>query len=184
MKNVFLLILSLFLLFSLGACRKKDSLRKSENQIVIGKRIHDFRLTHLTGSRFYLNEQQQDSIVLLFWATWCRTCKSLMVSLKELIQKEYSRKRNNSAIFCICTDPENKEDMKRIIQDLEIPFPILMDPDGAVSKSLGIENLPMTLILDKQKRLYATESGYTQGSALRILKHVTKLQAPASGNQL
>jgi len=116
----------------------------------IGKKTANFQLNTLEHERFYLNQNKGKVVVLVFWATWCRACKTEMAILQDFIALPAWQEVTAAAV---CTDPENLGQVKSIVQNLKISYPVLLDPGARLFQKFQLTAYPTTLIIDQRQRL-------------------------------
>ena len=134
----------------------------------------DFRLDTLRHERFYLNQYRGKVVVLTFWSTWCTICKSEMVELKSFASaSEYK----NLVIAAVCNDPENIDDVKTIVQALDINYPVLLDKKANVFKKLKMSAVPTTIVIDQAGKISLTRQGYDANIMKQIKTSVEGLLA-------
>ncbi len=116
----------------------------------------DARLAALDGSETALADLRGMPVVLNFWATWCGPCRAEMPSLARLQQAE----RDRIAVVTVAIGPHSDESIRRFLDEVEAPgLPVLLDPRMALSADLGVESLPVTVLLDAEGREVARLSG-------------------------
>ncbi len=160
------LFLILGLILSVTHCGPKH------NGLDIGDTVPNFRLDTLGHERFYLNQHKNKVVVLVFWATWCRPCKTEMVELQTLTKQPGWK---NVTVAAVCTDPENTGDAKNIVRQLELTYPILMDHASQLYKKFGLTARPTTLIIDGHQRLSFFRVGYDSNIKAQINSKVISL---------
>jgi peroxiredoxin len=160
----FLILFSLVLL--LTSCSKTDG------PPGIGKTTANFRLNTLDHERFYLNQNKGKVVVLVFWATWCRACKTEMVVLQDFTTLPGWQ---DVTLAAVCTDPENLSDAKSIVQNLKISYPVLLDHDARLFQKFQLTAYPTTLIFDQQQRLSFIRVGYDPAIMNQIKSKVISL---------
>jgi len=152
----------------LCGCRKNKDASSTDNGAI------DFRLDTLRHERFYLNQYRGKVVVLTFWSTWCTVCKSEMVELKSFAAApEYK----NLVIAAVCNDPENIDDVKTIIQALDINYPVLLDKKANVFKKLKMSAVPTTIVIDQSGKISLTRQGYDANIKKQIKTSVESLLA-------
>lgn len=90
-------------------------------------------------------------VVLNFWATWCPPCRAEMPSLSELHAK-YADK--DLVVYAVSVQ-EDPGTVRNYLKDKRYAFPIVLDPDGAVSKLFVGSGIPTTYVLDREGRAIA-----------------------------
>jgi cytochrome c biogenesis protein CcmG, thiol:disulfide interchange protein DsbE len=100
--------------------------------------------------------------VLAFGATWLPLSRNQLEGVKKLAD-DYAGK--GVAVYWVSTDSENpksrnfaSDDQLRVLAN-KYKVTVLRDPDGAVSKKLGVDQLPSVVIFDKQGNIAATIGG-------------------------
>lgn len=127
-----ILLVSLFLSFNLFAGEVVDfSLPKYSD----GK---TFKLSDHLGKKI---------IVLNFWATWCTSCIQELPELHELKAK-YPK-----AIFVGINSGEKKKLIKKFLKRHKFNFELLVDPKMSVADLYGITAIPVTIVIDKNKKI-------------------------------
>jgi len=130
---------------------------KPAGKLRIGKKVADFRLDTIKHERFYLNQHKGKVVVLVFWATWCRPCKTQMLAMRSFAGQPGWQ---DVVTAFICTDPENFDQVSSIVKNLEITNPVLMDHEAGLFRRFCLVALPTTLIIDQKQRLVYFKTGY------------------------
>lgn len=116
----------------------------------------EFSLQNLHGDSVRLEQFRGDYILLNFWATWCPPCVKEMPSMEQLRQ---NYKDKGIQVVAISLDKEPREKVAAFVARLKLTFPILLDPDGIVSKPYGATELPSTFILNPDGQVIAAAKG-------------------------
>ena len=132
----------------------------------------DFRLETLDHDRFYLNQQRGRVVVLIFWTTTCLHCKEEMIALESL-RKEFEQEA--LTVAGVCSDPENLDTARRIVERLEIGFPTLLDREGRVSKLYEVGAFPTTVLIGPSGQTDLNRAGYDEGMMRQIRDRVESL---------
>ena len=137
-----------------------------------GAAAQDFRLDTLAHNRFYLNQHKGKVVVLVFWSTWCRYCKSLMADLQSLSE---TADNENFVMAAVCTDPENVNEVTTIVGDIGIKYPVLLDRGGKVAHKYKVSGLPMTVVIDREGNISQVWRGYSPSVSNQIHSKVVSL---------
>jgi peroxiredoxin len=135
-----------FVAFALFSFSLKHEMRsKNASALVIqrGMVAPDFDAIDMNGRRVNLYETKRgnDSVLLLFWATWCDPCRVELTSLEKM----YAGKKAAGVEFlAINLDPAELQNFPSIKQ---LPFPVLLDQGRTIAKLYGIRTLPSSLIV-------------------------------------
>jgi len=83
---------------------------------------------------------------LCFFATWCRTC---MDELPQLIDLEARWKIDGYSLVLIAVPTrQTPERLLAFIRDHQPPGQVLLDAGGELVRRLGVEDLPLHVLLD------------------------------------
>ncbi len=137
-----------------------------------GKAAPDFRLDTLSHGRFYLNAQRGRAVVLVFWWTTCQACKQEMVALKGLRDELGPR---GVVVASVCTDPEDLGEVRRIVGDLGVGYPVLLDRGGGVAGKYGVRAVPTTVVVDPKGRMRLVREGYSPALMRQLRRTVEGL---------
>lgn len=106
--------------------------------------LSDFK-TNLT---YNLQEQTKGKKTLInFWASWCTSCA------KEIPQLEELKKKYKDANFIAINAGETSNLINKFIKKYQFSYTVLTDPDRTISKSLGINALPVTIVIDQDMNI-------------------------------
>lgn len=107
--------------------------------------VPDLTLTTLDGASIDLQAQEGRLLLVNFWATWCAPCREEIPDLKALhadLHEEGLR------VIGIALDREGREVVAPFVDKLDIPYPIVIDSDGAAESAFGpLPGLPTTLLV-------------------------------------
>ena len=84
-------------------------------------------------------------LILLFWASWCATCREEIPRLRKL----------NAGRFKVVAvnEGESAWKTKRFISTNNIDYQVVLDPDGSVAKTFQLPGVPASVILNKAGRI-------------------------------
>ncbi|MFQ5946917.1 MAG: peroxiredoxin family protein, partial [Anaerolineae bacterium] len=94
-------------------------------------------------------------ILLTFWATWCPPCREEMPAFEQL-HRDLARK--GLAVLGINAQ-ESAELCQRFAKELDLTFPLVLDPKGRIHKAYGVIGLPSTFLIARDGRAVARAIG-------------------------
>lgn len=113
---------------------------------VHAEKMKDFTLPiHQKSEKFHLQEEVKKKKVLLnFWATWCTSC------IHELPKLEALKEKYGDSVTFVSVNAGEKDNLiDRFQRKYKFSYTMLKDEDRSFSKSLGVDSLPVTIVVDK-----------------------------------
>jgi cytochrome c biogenesis protein CcmG, thiol:disulfide interchange protein DsbE len=132
-----------------------------------GKRAQNFKLNNIDGGQFELNSIIGDGPVLLsFWATWCKPC---MEELTEFNKIYNDLKDKRFRLIAISTDNEKTvAKVKPFIKSRNYNFTVLLDTNSDVARKYYAQQIPYTVIIDKEGNIIYSHLGYMKGDEKKV----------------
>jgi len=90
-------------------------------------------------------------VILNFWASWCRECRPEMPALERLHREFGARGLRVVGVNA----RENGDVVGRYARDLQLTFPLVLDPGGHVNGLYGVVGLPTTFLVARHGRAVA-----------------------------
>ena len=133
-------VLPIFLL--VFACKEKpgkSSLPK------LGTAAIDFNCQDPKGQTWSLDKVRGKVVLLRFWADWCPYCRYEM----PVIEKYY-RKLNKEGFLVLAVNVKQSPEVALAFTvQLDITFPVPLDPDGKMAKRYGVYAIPTNFLIDR-----------------------------------
>lgn len=105
--------------------------------------------------------------VISFWATWCVPCKKELSNMVDLAPK-WKDKLNTEIIAVSTDDSRAKSKVKTYVTGEDWPFTVLLDMNQDLMRSLGIQQIPFTLIVNGEGKIVYTHNSYVEGDEFEI----------------
>ena len=140
----------------------------------------EFTLRAIDGETVTSASLRGEVVVLAFGASWLPLTKNQMEAVKKLADQYAGR---GVGVYWVSTESESPKS-KNYAADEQLrelgrkyKATVLRDPDGAVSKKLGVDQLPSVVIIDKQGNVAATIGGMdpTADLAKQLAERLNKL---------
>jgi len=154
-KRFYIPILILFLIVSVGSCK-----RGKEAEIIfptIGNIAPELTVRDLNGKTVSLSDYRGKIIMVEFWATWCPPCIELIPVLDELYNKY---KTKGFVVLSIASEDEGDETVKGFVKDSGLTYPVFIASSDTL-KNYGISSIPVSFIIDKDGKIVNKHLGYT-----------------------
>ena len=122
----------------------------------------EFSFRSVDGPAVTSESLRGEVAVLAFGASWLPLTRNQMEGLKKLADQYAGR---GVAVYWVSTESDSAksknfasdDDLRALGRKYKIT--VLRDPDGAISKRMGIDQLPSTVIINKQGQAVATIGG-------------------------
>ncbi len=130
--------------------RKRSTLRLQQ----VGIETPTLKLKDLAGKTHTLSDYKGKTVLVSFWASWCRPCLEEMPSLVKLKEKY----RDKLEILAVDVG-EEKETIEKFTGKMNINFPLLQDLDSSTTKDWKVYVYPSNYIVDKAGKLRYAAKG-------------------------
>lgn len=129
------------------------------------ERAPRFRAKTLDGETF-TNESVKGKVVLLqFWTTWCKFCRSEQ-DLVDQIHKEFSDK----GLLVLAVDvAESRKKVKKYLEENPRAVRIVLTEDTNLAAMYAATSYPIYVVIDRQGNIAGTQRGAGGERALRRL---------------
>ena len=131
----------------------------SAMRLKVGEKAPDFRLKDVTtGKTVSLSEFAGNHVVMLeFWATWCDICQREMPNLVKL---HGAWKPKGFELLSIVLPSGNLNDVKKIVREKKLSYPVLLDSELSVAKRYGLAGpIPLKVVIDHRGVIRYTHVG-------------------------
>jgi peroxiredoxin len=129
----------------------------------------DFALADQNGQTRRLSDFRGRVVLLNFWATWCKPCRTEMPWFADLYRQYRSQK---FSVIAVAMDDEGWPAVQPFISKLDVSFPVMIGGDSIASLFGGLNAVPTTLAIDKSGHVAAINIGIQQRQ-----KYEAELQA-------
>jgi len=138
----------------------------------------DFSFRGVDGPAVTADSLRGEVVVLGFGASWLPLTKNHMEALKKLADQYAGR---GVAVYWVSTESDSAKS-KNFADDNQLrelgrkyKLTVLRDPDGAASKRLGVDQIPTTIILNKQGQAVANINGLEPDVSKQLADQLEKI---------
>ena len=115
-----------------------------------------FTLNDLKGNEVSFSQFRGKTVLLNFWATWCEACKEELPSMQRMHE---ALSKKGIQIVAVSIDRGNADRVQKYVDQYQLTFPVLLDPDQQIRKSYFIMGLPTSYLIDPEGKLRGFISG-------------------------
>jgi peroxiredoxin len=156
-----LAVMLLVLMVLAAGCQVRPTRPRSEPLTV----APDFVLRDIEGHEIRLSQLARGGPVLLnFWASWCRPCVQELPELEKL-HREFSAK--GLTVVGVNLD-HRPESARALLGRLPVTFIVLLDTEEKVATAYGVTAIPRSLVVNRELRVLADETGYSAAGIARL----------------
>lgn len=114
-------------------------------------------------------------MIINFWATWCAPC------VKELntIADEYPTWVKETGVKLVAVsidDARNTAKVKPFVDAKGWEYEIILDPNSDFKRAMGVNNPPMTFLVDGSGNIVWSHNSYAPGDEDELYEEVKKLK--------
>ena len=163
MRQSWMCLTAVALLLSCGCNRGSHPPR-------VGSPANDFTVKD-SDRTVSLNQLRGQVVVLNFWASWCAPCIAELPSMMEM----QDRLRNRGVTVLGVSIDVDGDAYHRFIQQRNVNFLTVRDPDQKVAGMYGTSVWPESYIIDRQGVMRRKVVGPTNWDSPEILEFLSKL---------
>jgi thiol-disulfide isomerase/thioredoxin len=110
-------------------------------------------------------------VLLDFWATWCGGCK---VEIPWYMEFQTKYKDSGLSVVGVSMDDDGWKSVKPYLEENKVNYPVVIG-DWDLAKRFGIEELPVTLLIDRDGKVADLHAGMVdkdafEGEIQKLLK--------------
>ncbi|MBI5927902.1 MAG: TlpA family protein disulfide reductase [Chloroflexi bacterium] len=119
-------------------------------EVQVGEPIPPISLTDIDGNEYALNNLAGKVVVVNFWTVGCGSCFFEF----PILQNAYAQYTGGDLLILAVNVSELVEETRQLGESLQITFPLVVDPQGAVfSHYFGGAVVPTTVVIGRDSRV-------------------------------
>jgi len=135
-----------------------------------------FRLVTLKGDTISIDRFLGKIVVLHFWATWCKPCRTEMPALEALYNKVEEQHLPVVIVGISIDRPKDADKIPRALQEMGITFPIAPAFSGTIPGAYWTWGIPVTYIISPSGKLVGRIMGTRDWNAPNAIKLLNALK--------
>jgi peroxiredoxin len=130
----------------------------------IGDPAPQFSATDVINNQIYKLSDYAGQVVLLIFSgpSWCGFCKfeaPVLQELWEIFDKSFTQPRVQFLMVSCFSSNETPQEFKDAVQNFELSFPALLNPNDTISSLYEIEGVPTLCVVDTQQKICNIHEG-------------------------
>lgn len=121
----------------------------------------------ISGKQIQFSHYHGKWVIINYWAKWCRSC----IEEIPMLNAFYQQNKNSVVVLGVNYDSLPAEDLKYLVKQLNIEFPVLQQDPGEYLKLGVITAVPTTIIINPQgkvvKSLLGPQTAVSLAKAIR-----------------
>jgi peroxiredoxin len=138
---------------------------------LVGRAAPDFALHAVAGDNVRLSEHRGEVVVLNFWSSRCTSCRTQLAALNRSLTTYRSA---GLAVYGVGVDDDPVQ-ARDFAHSARVDFAMLLDPAKEVSRSYQVDNLPMTVLIDRNGTIRYVLRDYSDASSTLYLQDLRML---------
>ncbi|MBI3754240.1 MAG: TlpA family protein disulfide reductase [Deltaproteobacteria bacterium] len=152
-----------------GQKAEEDGIRKALPKE--GDVAAQFSLRLLNGKKFRLEDMKGRPVVVNFFASWCRPCRTEA----PVLQRVYETYKDKGMVFIGIAIEDKEAKVAAYVKEFGIAFPVGIDATGNIAEAYKIYGIPKTFIMDKHGRFsYIRMGEITEADLIKEIEKVVK----------
>lgn len=118
---------------------------RAEPEPVAGRSVPEFELSLLGGGTMSDGDLTGKPVVMNFWASWCTPCREEAPMLQALWEEH-----QDDVLFLGVNTKDNKLGAADFVEEFDITYPVVLDPNETLAGKLDVFGLPQTFFIDHE----------------------------------
>ncbi len=133
-------------------------------------------IKNIDGGIINTSEFNNDNnpIIISFWATWCKPCKEELDNIHE-VYADWVEETNVKLIAISIDDARNASKIKPLTNSKGWEYEIYHDSNSEFATQMGVKPIPHTFLLDGNKKIVWNHTGYTDGDEEELYERILKI---------
>ncbi len=135
-----------------------------------GATATNFTVRDINGKYLHLSDYRNKTVLMSFWATWCKPC---LVELRHL-EKIYRKYKNKGfVVLAVSLDgPETRAKVKPMIKHYKLTFPVAIDESSHIVRLYNPKKAAPFSVIIKKGKIIKKREGFQLSDLPSIEKEI------------
>lgn len=112
--------------------------------------------------------------IITFFAKWCKPCNRELNAISEVYEEW--QEETGVKVYAVSIDQaQDALKVKPFVDSNGWDFHVLLDPNGAFKRALGVNLIPHAIVCDGNGKIVESHSGYTEGAEEQLIEKVREV---------
>ena len=156
------IILSIFtiVLFSISSFSQDRNLPSVKVKDLKGKLVNIQNLSN-----------DDNPIVISFWATWCKPCKKELNTISE-VYEDWQEETGVKLVAVSIDDSRSASKVKPYVNASAWDYEVFIDSNRDLARALGVSTVPHTFLLNGEGKIVWEHKGYIDGDEEELYEQI------------
>lgn len=142
-------------------------------ELVVGAQMPEFHLVPVgaPNEKRTLADLKAKVILVNFWASWCQAC---VVEMPSIVALRNAYKDKGFEVAAVNVDDKPETAVPPLAKRLKMDFTIYSDPDQKLGELFEVSAIPLTVILDSQRRILMIQPGELDWNSVEVRAQLEK----------
>ena len=141
-----------------------------------GRNLPSVKVKDLKGKLVNIQKLSNDDnpIVISFWATWCKPCKKELNTIAE-VYEDWQEETGVKLVAVSIDDSRSASKVKPYVNASGWEYEVLIDSNRDLARALGVSTVPHTFLLNGEGKIVWEHKGYIPGDEEELYEQIENI---------
>ena len=138
-----------------------------------GRNLPSVKVKDLKGKLVNIQNLSNDDnpIVISFWATWCKPCKKELNTIAE-VYEDWQEETGVKLVAVSIDDSRSAWKVKPEVNASGWEYEVFIDSNRELARALGVSTVPHTFLLNGEGKIVWEHKGYIDGDEEELYEQI------------
>tara|TARA_B100001741_G_scaffold313801_1_gene322128 strand:+ start:9784 stop:10281 length:498 start_codon:yes stop_codon:yes gene_type:complete len=138
-----------------------------------GRNLPSVKVKDLKGKLVNIQNLSNDDnpIVISFWATWCKPCKKELNTIAE-VYEDWQEETGVKLVAVSIDDSRSASKVKPYVNASGWDYEVFIDSNRELARALGVSTVPHTFLLNGEGSIVWEHKGYIDGDEEELYEQI------------